>query len=98
MSHLLNAYCVPVTVLSALNILSYLILIVPQQGCYYFHFTETGLSLRMILQSAQGYTASKQLEFKHRRMDRTHYGINGESPFPTIESHCFYQLAVIKSF
>lgn len=81
--------CVPVTVLSALNILSYLILTVPQQG-YYFYFTLKGLSLMMILQLAQGYTASKQLDFENRGLDTiTDSGINGENPFPAIESHCF---------
>lgn len=64
MSNLLNAHYVPVTVLSALNALSYLILTVPQQGCYYFQFTVKGLSLMMILQLAQGYT-SKQLYFEY---------------------------------
>lgn len=70
MSHLLNAYYVPVTVLSALNALSYLILTVPQQGCYYFHFSVRGLSLTMILQLAQGYTASKQLYFEYEDWTR----------------------------
>lgn len=65
MSNLLNAYYVPVTVLSALNALSYLILTVPQQGCYYFQFTVKGLSLMMILQLAQGYTTNKQLYFEY---------------------------------
>lgn len=60
MFHWLGAYCVLGTVLRALNTLCYLILTVPQQGRYYYPFTDKGLSLRMILPLAQGYTAGKQ--------------------------------------
>lgn len=82
---------------SALNILPYLILTVPQQGCYYFRFTGKGLNLTMILQIAQGHTANKQPDFEYRRLDsRTHSGIKGE--IRSTHSHCFQQHAVIKSF
>lgn len=90
MSHLLNAYYVPGSI-SALNILSYLILTVPQQGCYYFHFTAKRLYFMMVLKLAQGYTAGKQLDFEYRGLDsRTDFGIKGESPLlHTVESYCF---------
>lgn len=90
MSHLLNAYYVPGST-SALNTLSYLILTVPQRGCYYFHFTAKRLYLMKVLQLAQGYTTGEELVFKYRRLDsRTDFGIKGESPLlPTVERHCF---------
>lgn len=87
MSYLSSPYCEPGTV-SALNILSYLILTVPQQGCYYFHVTVKGLNPMVILQLAQGHTASKQLDFEYKGLD-SHSGIKGESPLPTAHSHCF---------
>lgn len=51
----------------------------------------------IILQIAQGHTASKQPDSEYRRLDSgTHSGMKGE--VRSTHSHCFQQHAVIKSF